>query len=616
MRVLSSKGFVSVRGKKSLNSIKAVLYLLKKERTPVFKHLLFLGCFCLIAGLALAQPGVEGLLSIERRKTQKNEQLYDGQPIVFIGQTVGASSPQEPGFVPMPSSWRPDIERVLVQTPTKETISVPFVTHVPYFMIKAQFLSDGDALVTETIQFILPKGEKASFDERIYENQIERKDGSFQQIVRQFLEVKHNELALSYSLVEGEKQSILRFIDAMPFEAGVHTYQISYLIKDAVSYDLSRNEIFISFLGKSFPFLIERLVIWLDLPKFTPIASAEVLFGQNNLAVPSLGSFLKDRQGNLVFKMEGILPIHTDVRLDVWTEKGTFQEPLWSDQLLNMLYRHLWLWIMGIGSLLIWLYYRISAAFSKKELQTKEFQNKMALRVVYAPALMRFVLMKKVDNRTVLALILSLANKGYLKIKPVNKDFLFMKEKGNSSLTRSEKALYSFLFAHRRKEVLQSALSFKPFMAARLRPALLKEARAQFFRFVAAYEMMGVLLMSFCLWALYYGGASFVQGNITLVVLGIVFAFGWHYFKKKSVYSAYLVSQYEKYTAYLQGEAVQSLSKTKQEQFYVKKMPYVAALDLKEDAFANKPVWYLQNKSEFSLTEFSKAFLNNLLHQG
>lgn len=571
----------------------------------------------MMAGAVWSQP-MDSLLSLKQRATQQSIQNWTGDPIVYFGPTVGVKTPQKPGFVPMLPSWRPEVPQVQISLPFGENMMVPNVLHIPYFLISVQLLTDGTALVREDIQLIIPEGEAAQIFNRQYETQIKDKLDRSHTPMRLFVEARHNGQSVPFEVIRDEEngEETLIFHENSPMMPGVHTYQISYQIPGAVFFDVSQNQIFLSLLGRSLPYLTERLVIWLNLPKLTPVAGASVLFGTNNQTAPNVGSFLQDEEGNVIFKLKGILPSQTDVRLDVWTEKGTFEAPTLWDRLLTRLFHGIVYWIACVSIFVIWLYYRLETRFSKGDVMDKTYQNKMSLRLSYQPVLMRFVLHKKTDNASFVSLILGLANKGYLKIQRRQTEILFLKTRGKGRLTRAEKAWMKYVFGRKKQMVAFSVLSPKPFLHHVLTPLLEKEEQRQLAILTGAYRRVGWFLWLLCGAALYFAQASLVQAVIILGLSAGIVVWGQHRLIQKGAFRAYLRQSYEHNEAYWRQPMAQNMTAVRQEAFLLRRLPYEAALQLPilEGEKTIQPIWLLGEEKQFYLTSLVKELLNKMVY--
>ncbi len=567
-------------------------------------------------GTAMAQSP-ESFLSLKQRDKQQQIQNYTGEPIVFFGPTVGTKVSQKPEFVPIQPSWRPEIPQVQISLPFGESMSVPNILHIPYFFISVQVLTDGTALVREDIQLIVPEGEAVESFTRQYETIGKDKLGRTHSFDRLFVEARHNGQSVPFLLSRNDerKEEIITFHESTPMTPGVHTYQISYQLSEAVFFDISQNQIFLSLIGRSLPYLTERLVIWLNLPKLTPIAGARVFFGVNNQTAQNVGSFLKDDEGNVVFKLKGILPAQTDVRMEVWTEKGTFEKPTVWDRLFSWIFRWFKYWIACVGAIVIWLYYHLQIHFSRTDVLDKKYQNKMSLRLSYQPVLMRFSLYKKVDASSFLSLVIGIANKGYLKIQYKKKEVVFLKSQGKGHLNRLEKAWLRYVFSNRKQVVVLNLLSVKKILHQILQPLLMKEEQHQLFVLTGSYRYVGWFLWGICGMALYFVEASFTQIVAILFFLAMIILWEQYKLIHKGAFKSFLRQAYERYETYWRQPVPENMTVARLEAFLLRRLPYKIALGLSTFPEENtlKPIWLNSEEKSFNLTLFLKEFLNKIV---
>ena len=567
-------------------------------------------------GTAMAQSP-ESFLSLKQRDKQQQIQNYTGEPIVFFGPTVGSKVSQKPEFIPVLPSWRPELPQVQISLPFAESMSVPNVLHIPYFLISVQVLTDGTALVREDIQLIVPEGEAVEAFTRQYEINGKDKLGRSYSFERSFIEARHNGQQVPFLISRHPEtgEEFLTFTESTAMTPGVHTYQISYQLSDTVFFDVSQNQIFLSLIGRSLPYLTERLVIWMNLPKMTPIAGARVFFGLNNQTAPNIGSFLQDEEGNVVFKLKGILPAHTDVRIEIWTEKGTFEKPTFTEQLFDLIFEWFEYWIACVGVFVIWLYYHLQTRFSKTDILEKKYQNKMSPRLSYQPILMRFSLYKKVDAASFLSLIIGIANKGYLKVQAKKKEIVFLKAHGKGRLTFLEKMCIRYIFFGRKEIVALNTLSVKKFLNQHLSSRLLKEEKHQLFILTASYRYMGWFLWGICGAALYFVNASLVQMAAILFCLAVVVVWEQHRLFHKGAFKSFLRHAYERYETYWRQPIPENITVARLEAILLRRLPYKIALELptlkEEDTL--KPIWYSSEEKQFCLTSFLKEFLTKIV---
>ena len=375
----------------------------------------------------------------------------DGNPIFLIGETVvPAAEKKSEAFIPTPVNWKEENQKVSIKTSFGEKLSVPFIEHIPYFFITIQLLSNGQALVTENIQLIVtPEGPHNIFS-RIYDTKVITPQGIYWPVHRNIIKVSHNYRSLDFAIRqdEGNDRMILTFPEIRALDPGLHIFEISYLVPEALISGENVDLLFLNLLGRSLPYPIERMGLLVSIPASTKVVGKKLLFGENNIAVENTVEIGEDENGHIAMKVTRLLPPLTDVRLDIMMEKTPEIElPIFS-KIGDFLFNNFLFTIIGIITFLILSYYLIEAKFRGTENMRKKTRMKVAQKLSYSADLLRYVLYRVSDARTAASILLSMAEKGIV-ILDVQSDEKLSITKGNQKrgLTLSQKYILNRLFS-------------------------------------------------------------------------------------------------------------------------------------------------------------------------
>lgn len=315
--------------------------------------LTFLGCFLLISNLAAATADLNDLLNVKKRPNTQGT-IYTGTPFVYIDSDEDTSQkPQKFEPLPYQPSYTFDIK-----TPFGQKAEASFVPHTTDFTDKIQVLSNGDAVIEETIQFINTRRDYA------FERVISKSNADELTLVKATLDNR----ALS---IVADKRPPLMTVDEMPtawtikdsqiLSPGVHTYVLTYLLKNAVRTNGQIATVRLSLTGSHWTLPIERFSAVVLLPNKTPLFKQDVLFGANNQKIPETTEVYTDENGNFFLSLNRPLPAYADVKINLDFDKkaletSTFWETLF-DNATDMLF------LIGVGILI--LYAMATAMFLK-----------------------------------------------------------------------------------------------------------------------------------------------------------------------------------------------------------------------------------------------------------
>ena len=500
-------------------------------------------------------------------------------------------------FSPMQAVWNPEIPRISIKTPFQKEASVPYVLHIPYFFINIQLLTDRSAIVSEYVQIVVPPKTPVRPFYRSYLTKVKDALGREHTFNPTFLSFKQNGTSVPFSLVQSDEKIQIKFVADKTFHPSVYTYEVSYLLPDAVRKVNDGYGLFLSLLGNDIPYLTENLVVRLDFPKFTPILKADVTFGTENLKHPTAAYFVKEGDQALILKSRGVYPNGLDVRVNIEMGSGTFEEKTIGQILFDTLFKNMALGVTVLGMIFLVVYYILAAYLSWKEIKRPHFRKKIKFR----PAVMRHLLLKKVDYKTLFGAFIDLIERKRILIEKKGKDYILTPQKGKLKQPCEERAILKHLLKRKTK---LSEIRTKDILSFLQRIVRCVERRS-LYRFYLWPFLTGIILIGVCEFILLSKvGASSKTALWSLMWLTVTFVLSWRYFKKHNAYPAYLRDAYEKEWAYLSDLPNKN----------GKNLAFYASMDVPLDDLALKSsVWAA---SKLSLDEFEKEFLNFFIFNG
>lgn len=546
-----------------------------------FLKMVLWGCLWM-AGWAVAQEvPLESVFENRLSTTQDTVvSIEEGSPVFFVGETVMPPMEKAPqdAFVPTPVDWEQKQQTLTMQTPFGETFSVPYIEHIPYFFVTVQLLSNGQALVTENIRLITtPDGAHPALS-RVYETKIITPQGLYWPVERTFVKAEHNYQPTPFVVTPDETNDrvAVTFPELAVLEPGLHIFQISYLVPQALIPGENVDLFFLGLLGRSLPYPIERMGILISVPASTQVVGQKVLFGENNVAVEQTVDTEKDNAGHIAMKITRLLPPMTDVRIDLMMEKTPEIGLPWTTRAVDFFFDRFWVILAGLLSILIVVYYAVETLFRGTTNMHKKIQANVARRVSYAPEVMRYVLYRRTDARSAAGILLSLADKGAVVLEEQSDGSLRVTRSDKRiPLTRVQKYVLKRLFPGRQTSAVWRVDSFQN--DVRLH-RLVRWEYAMDFAKAAVQELSGGwILAAVCLVGIGFSDLS--AGTMMVIGLCLCASVGVGYalFITKGPYHAYIRKAYENTEQHLAGLAAETT--TVPSPVLDKNVPILIALD-------------------------------------
>lgn len=259
----------------------------------------------------------ENLLDIALRD-QKQSDIYTGSPFIHIDETVGTQKEDQNTFEPMEFD---KISDYIIQTPFGQKTEAAFVAHTTDFAVIVQILGNGDIMVNETVQFINTKG-KATF-ERLISN---IPNGEIL-----VTSLKRNHAPVNKQIAQTPET--IRIYDPDDLPSGIYTYELDYIVKNAILSYGKTNKLKFSLTGTAWPLPVERFSAVVLFPQKTTLYQNEVVFGSNELAIKDTVEIQTDARGDVYYTLKRPLPAFADVKIVLEFDKNALAASSLWDQM-------------------------------------------------------------------------------------------------------------------------------------------------------------------------------------------------------------------------------------------------------------------------------------------
>ncbi len=582
------------------------------------RTVLFLIGLFLISSVVYAQ---EFSSALKYRLPTSGETIipFNNDPVFLIGETVHPKEQEkkEDTFIPTPLKWEQKEQEISIQTLFGETFSVPYIEHIPYFFINVQLLSNGQLLVFENIWLIItPEGESQSLSRR-YGNKVMIPQVGSHEIERIFVSVEHNYQPTPFIVDVGKREDsvVLTFPELKKLEPGLHLFKIAYFLPQALISGEEFDELFLSLLGHSLPYSIERMGILVTLPKFVRVLDKKVFFGDNNQPIDKMWETAEDGMGQIVFKTTHLLPPKTDIRLDFKIEKIPEVTLPITMRLVDFFYNSFLIWVSFLGICLIIGYYIIEIYFKTTIPIQKKIKEKVAKKLSYIPEVMRYVLYKRADARSAAGILLSLVNKGVIELIAKSDGVIYIKRQNKRKIfiSRAQKYILRKLFSSKQELCVWDSHQFQNDSV--LTKLVYQEYVKQYIKVTIQELGSGWILMGLCLIGLSFSGISALSLVLMLFLMVCAVLFGTMLFVYKSPYQMFIREAYEKREQHL--TALLNEKEQTQGTILEKNIPVLIALDcIRRSEYAqmkivHSPFSFEGEKHEFiPLTFIEKAVFN------
>ncbi len=336
-------------------------------------------------------------------------------------------------------------EKVNIEINPTTTIAAPMAYHIPYLQSLIDIKADGSAVVTENFFVVVPKAYKDQPLSRELPNVIKTPFGK-KRVKAIVTKVMHNNSLAPFKIVPKGETSLIKILSAEKgLESGVHYFSVQYYVHSAVK-TIGNNDTFfwaISGIGWTIP--MTRVAIMVNHPNnIEPTGQSIFLDNAPDTKIKNVA-----RTGTTYnFIRNGALyPTQSLVLIETFP-KGSFTGFSKSKNFLSLDISNL---SFFLGLIFVSAYYLILwfTASTEKRAIADPSQN-AEKDSFFSPAGFRVFLKKSFDTKALLALILNLAHKGFLKIEDhADGSFTLVRQATpgkEARLSKGEKSFFSHLF--------------------------------------------------------------------------------------------------------------------------------------------------------------------------
>ncbi|MCD6422259.1 DUF2207 domain-containing protein [bacterium] len=279
--------------------------------------------------------------------------------------------------------------------------------HIEEFRVKIEVRKDSSILVEEQIKYFFPSLQHGIYRYLPYHYREPSRWRSFN-LEYNFLEVKQDGSSVPYELFRQKGNWVLKIGDPLRLIEGSHTYLIRYQVKYALRYFSDHDELYWNVTG-SWSVPVSGVYVEVDLPE----VKAEELEGKCYPRKKVSQCNVKVEDGRVSFVADDFITIAVK-----WP-KGVVQEVERPYHLLlpviHFYYESPWFLLLIPLAFVIcfFVWWRYGRDLPLRKSIAPEFEIPEDL----SPAEMGIVLDEKASNREIVATLVDLAVRGYLKIK-------------------------------------------------------------------------------------------------------------------------------------------------------------------------------------------------------
>ena len=506
-----------------------------------------------------------------------------GYPVVF----VPPYSNSKEKFVPEPVLWKPDVGLVQITSFAGQTLQVPNITHIPSLFVYVQVLPDKSVVVTERIPLVLNTQQTAPF---VRSYPLILKDIKGTPIVREvkFLWARYNFETIIPSEKKLFNEQAFSFFDDVGLASGVHLFELSYLVPNAVFVEGNISRLFLPILGLKLPYLIENMQILVTYPSNTPVLSAKAFFGQNNQTVEKAYSVYQNEKEHLVYKINGLVPAFADVRLEVLGQAKGFTTYSISEKINDGVFNYNGLIFALFVSLILFLYFHFSALDLKDKSIESAYLAKIRNSVRYDVGTLRYLVLKKIDVQTIFSCVIYLFLKKDVDIRlNAQNQIILLRQKNIKSF--DNRLLGLIMSSHSRLNIENTSLSI-----TKMKHFIFSHIRWQIFKMVRREVFVAVLLMMSSIFIAFYLNHSLIRFLMAIIIIVTAFVFSFIHFIRKGDFKKLLKDTFMYYADLPRADE--------------KKLPFDIALERKIPHNLKLEI----NGKEIAINEFEKMFLTQL----
>lgn len=327
-------------------------------------------------------------------------------------------------------------------------LNVPNTDHVPYFQAKVHVKASGIASVEESFYLVVTENNAKVPFYREYPKSVDTPIGS-QQTNIEVVKTTHKQ---AYSPFEVESTLTSNKVyfgnskNGLP--PGVHQFTVYYHIPNALR-SVGKDKVFaVSLVGKGWNVPITRTVAILRHPTLVTPKGQTVYF--DNVPDDKVKIYTNPNDTYSIFKGDIVNPFQSLVLLETF-DADNMGSLSFITRLKHFIDTNMTTLIYFLGLVFVFVYYLIVWFTIEKE-ERKILNPAVANNNTrfFSPAAFRIFLKKTIDSRVIATIIISLANKGLIKIEEKEPgNFVFIRQINTDKkvvIAEGEKRLLNILF--------------------------------------------------------------------------------------------------------------------------------------------------------------------------
>ena len=448
------------------------------------------------------------------------------------------------------------IPTIKVAVQEDEILTVPFMTHIPYFSVYVNVLPDKDVVVTEKLFLVLSEDQNTPFVRSYPLSYVNTQENKIQNKM-EFIGSAYNKKSVFPRIHKTDSEIQLIFSEQGGLSKGVHLFEISYTIPKAVVLHENSAKLFLPILGSSLSYMAEKVQILVIYPPKSTLTEMQAVFGANNLVNEDAYDMYTEKENHLMYKIKGILPKMVDVRLDISSDSKGFETIYLDDKIDDNLNRFGWIIVSLICSVVLFLYFKFTAFDIRNSMQKSKFLMKVRSKLSYDIGMLRWLCMRKADTRSLFAVIIHLLQKDLISIHFNEDEQITLIQKENIKPKSYEKNMLSFIFGKFKKERNVSNWVLSQKKMEKFKKVVLKNIWWQKTQILQREILVGALLPLIAVLVSVLLSYSMIQIFGQLVITLVAYMLCANHFIRKSKMDVLMRQLFEEYVEHPLNEAKQ-----------------------------------------------------------
>ena len=415
---------------------------------------------------------------------------------------------------------KPDFNTISIKLPkSNKTILAPASEHIPYLFSNIDIMADGSAEITETIIVISENKIITNGLSRIFPDNIINRAGDERDLDINVVSIKKEGIDTDFDIKKIKHGKEIDIFQKDNLAAGVHQYEIKYIVKNIVSFYDDFDELYWDITGNSWGLVVARAGAVVNMPSGTKVISQAGFAGRDD----SNGVIIKEISDNrFVYMANSPLFIAQNMQLFISLEKGAIYPPIMKSKISDLFNKYGSILISIIAMLVIILYYNFKKFEIKKESKIIANSIKNSIPQNISPAIARVINNNSIDINSFIASLVNIESKSVIEINIDNDVVTLIKVSDDyAKLSDEEIAICKKLFGGNETKFVfckDNALKIKRALTS-FANIVKAKVGSQIFKINVGYILFGVLIYILSLVAL-----SMVQVNVMFSLMTSIIA--------------------------------------------------------------------------------------------